>query len=35
MRVDALATALRGLSPAELASLGGGVDILARVLNEG
>lgn len=34
MRVDALATALRGLSPAELASLGGGVDILARVLNE-
>ena len=33
MRVDALASALQGLSPAELASLDGGVDILARVLS--
>lgn len=32
MRVDALASALKGLSPDELASLGGGVDILQRVL---
>jgi hypothetical protein len=34
-RLRALSRALQGLSPAELDSLGGGVDILERVLREG